>query len=88
MRSLDRVLAHPRLLRALTGLSPAECTRLLPAMTAAWEQAQRTRYAGNATRQRQPGGGRKGVVPSITETLFCILCSYRCYPTFDLLGFL
>lgn len=88
MLSLDRALAHPRLMRALTGLSPAEFTHLLPAMTAAWAQAQQTRYTGNATRQRQPGGGRKGVVPSITEKLFFILFYYKCYPTFDLLGFL
>jgi hypothetical protein len=88
MLSLERVLAHPRLMRALTGLSPAEFTQLLPAVTAAWEQAQSTRYISTPTRQRKPGGGRKGVVPSIAEKLFFILCYYKCYPTFDLLGFL
>ena len=43
--------------------------------------------AGNS-RQRQPGGGRKGCLVSAEQKLFFILLYYKAYPTQDVMGLL
>jgi len=40
----------------------------------------------SVTRQRQPGGGSKGKLPTIADKLTFVLYYYKTYPTFDVLG--
>jgi hypothetical protein len=42
----------------------------------------------NKLRQRARGGGRKARLQSMEAKLFFILLYFKCYPTFDVLGFL
>jgi hypothetical protein len=85
MINLHRALNNDRLLRALTGLNRKAFDALLPAFSAAWQvqlQAQE--------RKRAPGGGQadKARLSSISEKFFYILFYFKCYPTFDVAGFL
>jgi hypothetical protein len=78
-------LNNERLLRALTGLNRQAFDELLVAFNDAWQaqvQAQ--------VRKRAPGGGQadKARLSSISEKLFYILFYFKCYPTFDVAGFL
>jgi Helix-turn-helix of DDE superfamily endonuclease/DDE superfamily endonuclease len=72
---------------ALTGITPAEFDRLLPAFTRAYACAfpsQQTQ-AGRP-RQRQPGGGRKAVLLRPEDKLLFILVYQKAYPLQELLG--
>ena len=44
--------------------------------------------AGKKDRKRRPGGGRKHTLSGAVEKLFFILFYLKCYPTFDLAGFI
>jgi hypothetical protein len=85
MINFHRALNNERLLRALTGLNRQAFDELLVAFNDAWQaqvQAQ--------VRKRAPGGGQadKARLSSISEKLFYILFYFKCYPTFDVAGFL
>jgi hypothetical protein len=85
MINLQRALTNDRLLRSLTGLNRKAFDALLPAFTSAWQaelQAQ--------VRNRAPGGGQadKARLSNTSEKLFYILFYFKCYPTFDVAGFL
>lgn len=72
---------------ALTGLTPQEFQRLLPTFARAYAHrfpADQTQ-AGNP-RQRQRGGGRKGVLPDIEHKLLFVLVYQKTYPLQELLG--
>ena len=78
-----------RQMKALTGLSPAQCDDLLPVFSNIYGATQRRHSeAGGAsgTRRRQPGGGTKGPWPPMTEKLLFVLSYYKTSPTFDVLG--
>jgi hypothetical protein len=78
-----------RHMKALTGLSQAQCDALLPAFSAIYGATQRKHYeegVASGTRRRKPGGGPKGQWPTMTEKLLCVLYYYQTYPTFDVLG--
>lgn len=85
MINLHRALNNERLLRALTGLNRKAFDELLPAFNHAWEAQMRSQV-----RQRAPGGGQadKARLSSMSEKLFYILFYFKCYPTFDVAGFL
>jgi hypothetical protein len=87
MMSLDRVLKRPRLMKALTGLSPNEFRDLVPVFERAWNDMLYGRYVSDPNRQRKPGAGCKGFLPTIERKLFYILFYCKCYPTFDFAGF-
>ena len=38
------------------------------------------------SRQRKPGGGAKGKLPTLSDKLLFVLYYYKTYPTFDVLG--
>jgi hypothetical protein len=85
MINLNRAMNNDRLLRALTGLNRKAFNELLPAFNEAWQaqlQAQ--------VRQRAPGGGQadKARLVEMAQKLFYILFYFKCYPTFDVAGFL
>ena len=80
-------LRNERQFRAFTGISEKEFDRLLPEFTHCLEAAQWQRYQKHRPqRQRQPGGGRKGVLSTPELKLFFILFYLKNYPTFDVLG--
>ena len=78
-----------RQMKALTGLSQAQCAPLL-AVFSDISQApqQKTDDAGMAsgTRRRKPGGGCKGTWPTMADKRLFALSYSKTSPTFDVLG--
>lgn len=85
MINIHRALNNDRLLRALTGLNRKAFDALLPAFITAWETALQAQV-----RKRAPGGGQgdQARLSGFSEKLFYILFYFKCYPTFDVAGFL
>jgi hypothetical protein len=72
---------------ALTGLTPQEFQKLLPAFTRASARASpadKTRTG--KPRQRRPGGGRRSVLRRLEDQLLFILVYQKAYPLQELLG--
>lgn len=72
---------------ALTGLTPKEFKALLPSFS----EAYRRQYAGHKTqagkkRQRQVGGGRRGLLPTPEQKLLFILLYLKAYPLQVVMG--
>lgn len=88
MIPLEKVFKNDRLIHALIGMSTEEFTALLPEFETRWRKAREKAYAINPKRERKPGGGKKGFLKTSQEKLFFILFYYKCYPTYDVLGFL
>ena len=85
MLNINRALKNDRLLRALTGLNRKAFDSLCEVFSTVYqEQLERTPQP----RKRARGGGRKARLESIESKLFFILFYFKCYPTFDVLGFL
>jgi len=77
-----------RQFKALTGISFDEFQQLLPVFTESYHELIQKRYESQQDlRQRKPGGGQKGKLPSMELKLFFILYYWKVYPTFDVLGF-
>jgi hypothetical protein len=78
-----------RQMRSLTGLSQAQFDQLLPTFTIVYQETQQEAYVegiSSGTRQRKPGGGAKGKLPTPADKLMFVLYYYKTYPTFDVLG--
>jgi hypothetical protein len=78
-----------RHMRSLTGLSPVQFHQLLPTFTEVYQDTQQAVYekgVAAGTRQRKPGGGAKGKLPTMSDKLLFVLFYYKTYPTFDVLG--
>jgi hypothetical protein len=78
-----------RHMRSLTGLSQDQFNQLLPTFTEVYQEAQQAAYekgVAAGTRQRKPGGGAKGKLPTTSDKLMFVLFYYKTYPTFDVLG--
>jgi Helix-turn-helix of DDE superfamily endonuclease len=78
-----------RQMKALTGLSQAQCDSLLPVFSDLYRATQQQTYEKgiqSGTRRRRPGGGSKGKLPTMVEQLQFVLYYYKTYPTFDVLG--
>ena len=78
-----------RQMRALTGVSIGQFEILLEVFTMTYQQIQWQTYQAGVvagTRQRQPGGGQKGALPTMREKLMFLLYYFKVYPTFDVLG--
>lgn len=83
MLDIERVLKQDRLLRALTGLNRKAFDELLAAFSPLYEHTRQTQPC-----QRAVGGGRKARLVGTQEKLFFMLFYFKCYPTFDLAGFI
>ncbi|GAK49878.1 hypothetical protein U14_01102 [Candidatus Moduliflexus flocculans] len=60
---------------------------MLPVFTTSDQEMQQERYAAKqARRQRQPGAGQKGKLPTSSEKLVFIQSYWKVYPTYDVLG--
>lgn len=88
MMHIERVLKNPRLMSALTGVTPEEFLNLLPTFDRILLNRKKGAYYRNPKRQRRPGGGRRGFLKSPMDKLFFILFYYKCYPTYDVASFL
>lgn len=82
--NISKLAYDPRAIKALTGLSYQEFTDLLPV----FERALKNLQMKKPNRQRNPGGGQKGHLPTTEAKLFFILFYFKTYPTFDILAFL
>ena len=83
------LIRDDRQMKALTGLSQAQFARLLPVFSDIYQATQQHMYetgVATGTRQRKPGGGSKGKLPTMVEKLQVVLYYYKTYPTFDVLG--
>ena len=88
MININRIFKNERLMLSLTGLNSKEFKELLPTFSAVWQSKKRNYHRLHATGARAFGGGRKGFLPTIESKLFYILFYFKCYPTFDLAGFI
>ena len=86
MSHAERLLRTPKILRRLTGLTPAAFRRLLAEVTVAGAQA-RTRRERRPGRQRKAGAGRQPALP-IADQLLMLRIDYRTYVPHTFLGFL
>ncbi len=78
-----------RQMRALTGLSQKQFEVLLPEFMVVYEERRWKAYeqgVAAGTRQRKPGAGQKGKLPTPADKLLFVLFYYKTYPTFDVLG--
>ena len=85
---MERVFRKPKLLRTLTTLDPGEFERLLVAFDAAWQKQRGERTHAGQTRQRKPGGGYKGTLPTAQAKLFFVLFYFKCYPLQEVMAVL
>lgn len=83
MLKIEGVIKQDRLLRALTGLNQKAFESLVPTFEQQYQQSLKSK-----SRKRARGGGRKAQLQTITAKLFFILFYFKCYPTFDLAGFI
>jgi hypothetical protein len=82
-------ICDDRHLRSLTGISQAQFEILLDAFTMTYTEIQWQAYQDGlaaGTRQRRPGGGKKGALPTMHDKLLFLLYYFKVYPTFDVLG--
>lgn len=74
-----------RQLKALIGLPREKFAVLSEAFTKVYQAEQERAYA-QGLKQRRPGGGQKGKLPSAEAKLLFVLYYFKNYPTFDVLG--
>jgi DDE superfamily endonuclease/Helix-turn-helix of DDE superfamily endonuclease len=86
MLNIEQVLKQDRLLRALTGMNRKAFETLLPTFSEVYEHTRQE--LDEKPRQRAVGGGRKARLETYAAKLFFILFYFKCYPTFDLAGFI
>lgn len=83
--NISSALRSVRTSKSLTGLSPSEFWNLVPLFEANFLEQ---RIVLLPKRVRKVGGGRKGALPTAADKLFTALMYLKCYPTFDVLGFM
>lgn len=87
MLDYDGLKQDERKFVALTGITPAEFQRLLPAFTRAYARAfPAHKTQAGKPRQRRPGAGRKAVLLRPEDKLLFILVYQKAYPLQELLG--
>ena len=85
MIQIEKALTTSRIMRSLTGLDLSSFNALLS--TFALVLKKTTKRNSKATK-RQMGGGRHHTLATPQEKLFYILFYMKCYPTYDLAGFI
>jgi hypothetical protein len=86
--SLEHAKRSDRLMRATTSLTVNEFEELAKRFGMLWAVLRAAQTAAGAARQRRPGGGPKGCLPTAEQKLFFILLYYKAYPTQDVMGLL
>ena len=89
MLNFQKTRTRPRVFQQLTGLTLAAFETLLADFERAYEDDRQQRDRQRPTpRQRRPGGGAKGALPTPADKLVFLLFSFRQYPTQETLAFL
>jgi hypothetical protein len=86
---MELEIRDDRQLRALTGVSTEKLERLEVAFAKALAEEKEKIYQEQlkaGKRQRKPGGGQKGKLPTVREKLIFVLYYLKVYPTFDVFG--
>ena len=89
--NIKRALQSDRLMRGVTGMSVSEFLELSEKFGKELEKEKQSHYEecmNEGKRERMPGGGRKGKLETVFDKLFFILFYFKCYPTFDVGGFI
>jgi len=92
MTNINRIFNDQRLMKATTGLGIEAFNKLIePFNKAFWEAAQKRYQRRKRSRQpkaiRRPGGGAAGRLNTVELKILFVLMYFKCYPTFDILGF-
>lgn len=82
---VSSALKSDRLCKSLTGLTALEFTQLIDPFR---KNLLEVRIKARSDRVRALGGGRSGQLPQVEEKLFFILMYLKCYPTYDVLGWI
>lgn len=78
-----------RQIRALTGLSIKKIAELENTFAEVYREEKQKEYEDGreaGKRQRKPGGGQKGKLPTMRAKLLFLLYYLKVYPTFDVMG--
>jgi hypothetical protein len=78
--------SFPTVFRALTGLMVTEFNEVVQDLLPRWEQSEQQRLS-RPNRQRDIGGGPSFRL-SVTDQILLTIVWLRCYPTYEVLGFL
>lgn len=87
LNNKKRVLANPRLCKALFGMSREEIDHLLPTFSQCLI-VHRYELKPKSERKRKIGGGRRGDLPTDEDKLLYILMYLKIYPTYDVFSVL
>lgn len=82
LHNKEKILANPRLCKAVFGVSREEIEQLLPVFSPCLI-AYRYELRPKSERKRKIGGGRKGDLPTDLDKLLYILMYMKIYPTYD-----
>jgi DDE superfamily endonuclease/Helix-turn-helix of DDE superfamily endonuclease len=85
LMELKEVLANPKQLQMLTGLSFEEFDDLARTFAQVWQEHTRRNWRGRK-RQRAKGGGPQGRLDTPGKMLFFILVYFRHHPTQEFIG--
>ena len=85
MITTKQIFSQPRVTQAALGISIDEFNKLLPVFGQCLKEHRVLLYPN---RQRVPGGGRKGDLPSLQDKLVYILLYLKLYPTYDAMAVL
>src|SRR3954452_16487939 len=89
MLNFQKLRTRPRIFRQLIGLTPAAFEALRVDFERACVDDRQQRDRQRCTpRQRRPGGGAKGALPTPADKLAFLLFYFRQYPTQETLAFL
>ena len=81
------IIRNERQFISFTGLPEAVFNKFLIDFTRSLDSDKQKQYQKNREkRQRRPGGGRRGALPTPELKLFFVLFYLKNYPTFDILG--
>jgi len=86
---MEPEIRDDRQMRALTGVSTEKLELLETAFATAFAEEKDKIYqqqVRDGQRQRKPGGGQKGKLPTIRKKLIFVLYYLKVYPTFDVFG--
>lgn len=89
MLNVTKLFKQDRLMRAVTGLTMIGFQNLAATFSQVLIRERQQDYVQGmlaGTRERQPGGGRKGSLASSELKLLFLLLYFKCYPTLDLVG--
>ena len=82
---VQSALKSDRLCKSLTGLTVLEFTQLVESFK---KNLLEVRLKARSDRLRALGGGRIGNLITVEDKLFFILMYLKCYPTYDMLGWI